>query len=815
MKIAIVAPSPVPFTVGGAERASNGILKELREHTPHEAELLKLPSPESTLGEIVASYESFSRLDLSHFDLVITNKYPAWLVNHPNHVAYVFHGLRALYDRYYLFGSSEGDQVDEPDLAALRELMRRPPERPLLDEFFERFWQIWADRGHTDPMLRFPGPLAREIVRFLDGVALGPSSVRRYLALSETVRSRAEYFPPNAAVEVLYVPSFLEGFRCESFDYFFTTSRLADHKRVHLLVEAMRHVTAEVPLKIAGTGPEQARLHARAAGDSRIQFLGLLSDEALIEAYANALAVPFVPLDEEMGLITIEAMESSKPVVTARDSGGPTEFVEDGVNGYVTDPTPEAIGAAMSRLAVDRSLARTLGRAGQRRVEGITWRNTVRALLRHETRSAPRPRPTGRRRVAVASTRPLLGAEEGSRRELLLLQALSQAFDVEVVSLGPEQQPLLRRSIASGLSEAVVPRSRSHARAERELARLVDDLPVGDAAAAALIVYTSEYLAALRRTARGAAGIILCRPFLVHAAQLATSEVPLFYSVEQAEAKAVRELVPRWAPAADWLLRATEQAESAATLQSLRLLTSHEGDAEALASEYGVSAESFVTVPTVHGARAMRFVASPDRRELRERWLGRFFTAVPRPAFASRVAVYRAAADLTDTAGARAVVQLASELPQVLFVVVGLEARNLGASTLPDNVVVTDGGSGAVYALLSCADIALEPGPVASARADMRLVEYLAAGVPVVSTPQAARFPGLVDGENVLVAPVPEFPRAIERLLGQPDLLDRLSMAGRALIEEDQNGQGSAGIGHVVERALEDATSPVSALSVG
>ncbi|MEO8508171.1 MAG: glycosyltransferase, partial [Betaproteobacteria bacterium] len=91
MKIGIVAPSPVPFMQGGAERLWWNLVGHLNVHTGHQAELLKLPSPEHDLPALLASYEAFAGLDTTQFDLVITGKYPAWMVAHPRHVCYMLH----------------------------------------------------------------------------------------------------------------------------------------------------------------------------------------------------------------------------------------------------------------------------------------------------------------------------------------------------------------------------------------------------------------------------------------------------------------------------------------------------------------------------------------------------------------------------------------------------------------------------------------------------------------------------------------------------------------------------------------------------
>ena len=74
MKVAIIAPSPVPYTIGGAEKLWWGLLDAFRRYTDYEVELIKVPSPERNFREIIDSYYYFSTLDLNHF--VITNFCP-------------------------------------------------------------------------------------------------------------------------------------------------------------------------------------------------------------------------------------------------------------------------------------------------------------------------------------------------------------------------------------------------------------------------------------------------------------------------------------------------------------------------------------------------------------------------------------------------------------------------------------------------------------------------------------------------------------------------------------------------------------------
>ena len=78
-------------------------------------------------------------------------------------------------------------------------------------------------------------------------------------------------------------------------------------------------------------------------------------------------------MGEDYGYVTLQAYLAGKPVITARDSGGVLEFVEDGVTGFVTDGSPESFGKATDRLAEDPELAQRMGEVGRARIQGWSW----------------------------------------------------------------------------------------------------------------------------------------------------------------------------------------------------------------------------------------------------------------------------------------------------------------------------------------------------------------------------------------------------------------------------------------------------------
>jgi glycosyltransferase involved in cell wall biosynthesis len=112
-----------------------------------------------------------------------------------------------------------------------------------------------------------------------------------------------------------------------------------------------------------------------------VTFAGNVSGDDLVALYADARGVVYTPYDEDFGYVTLEAFLSGKPVITATDSGGTLEFVTSGDNGFVCEPSPDAIADAMATLADDERLARRLGEAGRQRARLITWDGVVEQLL--------------------------------------------------------------------------------------------------------------------------------------------------------------------------------------------------------------------------------------------------------------------------------------------------------------------------------------------------------------------------------------------------------------------------------------------------
>jgi glycosyltransferase involved in cell wall biosynthesis len=150
-----------------------------------------------------------------------------------------------------------------------------------------------------------------------------------------------------------------------------SVAHLYPRKGVDRLLHAFARVRTESVLKIVGIGPERERLEHLArelAIADRVYFLGQLSFQALVAEYRNAAVFALPTSQEGFGIVFLEAMASSLPIVAGRAAAVP-EVVKEGVNGFLVDPDDrEALARTVARLLENPETRLSMGSAGFDRV---------------------------------------------------------------------------------------------------------------------------------------------------------------------------------------------------------------------------------------------------------------------------------------------------------------------------------------------------------------------------------------------------------------------------------------------------------------
>jgi len=310
----------------------------------HHVEIVRLPLNPSNPADIQRVMDFSLGEDMARWiappDMVLALRFPAYLVRHPDKRVWLLHQLRQYYE-YYGQTCATGN-AQEHD--ALRERLQAEDTKALSTTS-----RLWA--------------MSRRISERLQ---------------SNNGVSSSPLHPPLPVEEGFY--------RGRQEPYVFAPSRLEMHKRQWLLIEAMRHVRSGVKAVIGGEcgAFEDYRRRIEAHGlQDRVLLCGHLPHSVQASWYANSLGVFFGAEDEDYGFITLEAMLSGKPVITCVDSGGPLDFVEDGLNGFIVAPQPEAVAEKIDWMASHGGKALSMGAAGYDRYRklDLTWDRTATVLL--------------------------------------------------------------------------------------------------------------------------------------------------------------------------------------------------------------------------------------------------------------------------------------------------------------------------------------------------------------------------------------------------------------------------------------------------
>ncbi len=343
----VIATTQVPFVHGGAEVHADNLCAALIE-AGHRAEIVRIPykwyPPESILDAMAACrLLDVSEANGRRIDLMIGLKFPAYLMPHPNKVLWILHQHRTAYEQW---DHELGDMIVYPNGQEIRTAIYA------------------ADRKAI--------PEAKRVYTNSNNVS---SRLQRFLG----IRSTPLYHPPLNA----------EKFYCAAAeDFVLFPSRINRSKRQLLAIQALGRADESARLVICGES-EDAQYFAEMESQiealglaSRVIFTGRVSEEEKLSLYARALAVMYLPYDEDYGYVTLEAMLSRKAVITCKDSGGPLEFVAPETTGLVAEPEAGAVAEALDYILSDRRRAATMGQMGYEkyRAMNISWEAVVQEL---------------------------------------------------------------------------------------------------------------------------------------------------------------------------------------------------------------------------------------------------------------------------------------------------------------------------------------------------------------------------------------------------------------------------------------------------
>lgn len=426
-----------------------------------------------------------------------------------------------------------------------------------------------------------------------------------------------------------------------------------------------------------------------------------------------------------------------------------------------------------------RAVRRSLARADARVRHGgvVTHLERVVGSVPPPGPRPARPRRSGRPKVVEVSTYPLHPRHSGGQlRGWHLAEALAHEVDadVSVVSLTPDPRLAGIHHDADRLAEITVALPPEHASRETAVRLLTGDVAVTDVAAGLMWNGIPELRDRLAEELDGAAAAVLVQPYLVDAVSTLASGLPTVCDAHNDELLLKRSILPDNV-AGRWLLDQVDRLERSAVEGAALVTATTDADLASLDGRYHVAAPTAV-VPNGVDTTAIEVVVGPERHRRRHELTGRLGLRDGHP-----VAFFIGSGHLPNIEAGRAVIEAARHAPDVEFVLAGRHSELLGVSHPPRNVHLLGEVDDPLHdLLLSGCDVALNPMSGGSG-SNLKLLEYLAAGAPVVSTAVGAR--GIdADAAGVLTVQLDGLAAGVDAIAGETGT-DR-SLAGRRYVEE-------------------------------
>jgi glycosyltransferase involved in cell wall biosynthesis len=383
------------------------------------------------------------------------------------------------------------------------------------------------------------------------------------------------------------------------------------------------------------------------------------------------------------------------------------------------------------------------------------------------------PRGKQRPRVTVLNAYSVHPPNHGGRYRMhWMYRTLARHVDVDLVTLALEEEGSAVQWIAEGFREIRIARSAAHSKADLA-AHAACGVAVYDVTALQHMALTPGYGEALARSLEHADAAILAHPYMTQALRDSGFAGPLVHESHNFEYALKQRMIPD-NEAGRRLVELVHEAEGWCCRTAALVTATSEDDIRSLAGHYGVPTDKMMLIPNGTDTRSIAFADTAARKRLRRR-IG---------LDGQGVALFLASGHRPNLEAAEHLFTLAQAMPDVAFAFVGNAIDAFTQRTLPGNVWrVGTVDEEARNVWLDVAGVALNP-MLYGGGTNLKLLDYFAAGTPVVSTSIGIRGSDVQAGRHALIADVDAFEVPIREVLAGGERIERMAADARQLVEE-------------------------------
>ena len=383
-----------------------------------------------------------------------------------------------------------------------------------------------------------------------------------------------------------------------------------------------------------------------------------------------------------------------------------------------------------------------------------------------------------RKKILVLSTYSVYPPRGGGQHRLYnLYKNLSKHFDITVLAIVEYDNNYSDRILQNGLREICIPQSKEHAEKQREIEKKTG-LNLFDVAMIENVSFSKNYVTKVDKFLPQSDIIISSHPYLFDLAKRVNEEQVIVYDSIDVEYTQKSAYIKKSKIESDLANRVKDIEEKACKESDIVFATSEE-EREELSGFYGISEKKIAVVPNGVDTHEISFVTEEEHEEQKA------LLGIKRPTILFVGSWHPPNLEAMEFI----VNDLARRNKHWIFYIIGSIKDYYIAShhllkKLPKNVLAF----GVVeeeekYELYKIADVAINP-MFSGSGTNLKMLDYMSAGIPIVSTRIGARGLELVNENEGLISSAELFEKNIKILLEDHKLREKIRNNAREKVEK-------------------------------
>ena len=360
----------------------------------------------------------------------------------------------------------------------------------------------------------------------------------------------------------------------------------------------------------------------------------------------------------------------------------------------------------------------------------------------------------------------------GQIRIYNIYKNLAERYNITYICFG-KSNSVEETRICENFLEIKVPKSGFHKNMDAVAGKLLG-VSVDDITAMFLCRQNAEIAALAKTSIEKSDLVILSHPYMFPLVRDYVYDKPLIYEAHNVEAYLKKALLGKRA-LRNYISGRVEAVEKELSLKADLVFVTSEEDLNSIKQLYGLEENKIHVSP--NGVDINTFsLLYKEGKLIKEK-------IIDRP-----VVLFLGSGHPPNVQAAKLIIkEIAPKMKDIYFLICGSVCWGIKNENKGKNVGLTfEVTEEEKLELYRVADLALNP-MVSGSGTNIKMLDYMSASLPVISTPVGARGLNLENYKNVIVAEIPEIPEKIWEILRNKELYENISSGGRRVVEKEYN----------------------------